>query len=141
MIARYRSARDPNNRIRSMKFLSYLTRFITNFVFLAVVYYSLNLMDKYQQRFVLAVLVLVYCVLHAVNAFRAFGFFRRIERLEVETRRLGAVLEAGPADAAARRLLIGNVSGPRRSAEMMTYMDLMFLAIIAVLCIAKIVTD
>jgi hypothetical protein len=123
-----------------MKILSYLTRFISNFVFLAVVYYSLNLMEKYQQRFVLAVLVLVYCVLHAINAFRSFGFFRRIERLEVETRRLGAVLEAGPADAAARRLLIGNVAGPRRSAEMMAYMDLMFLVIIVLLCVAKIVT-
>jgi hypothetical protein len=141
MIARYQSAGDSKDRTRFMKILSYLTRFITNFVFLAVVYYSLNLMEKYQQRFVLAVLVLVYCALHAVNAFRSFGFFRRIERLEVEMRRIGAVLEAGPADAAARRLLIGNVAGPRRSAEMMTYMDLMFLVIIVLLCIAKIVTD
>jgi hypothetical protein len=124
-----------------MKFLSYLARFIANFVFLAVVYYSLNLMEKYQQRFVLATLVLVYCVLHAITAFRSLNFFRKIERLELETRRLGSMLDAGPADAASRRLIIGNVAGPRRGAEMMTYMDLMFLAIIVLLCVTKIVTD
>ena len=37
-----------------MKFLSYLYRFASNFVFLALVYYSLNSMDKYNQRAVVA---------------------------------------------------------------------------------------
>jgi hypothetical protein len=124
-----------------MKFLSYLARFISNFAFLAVVYYSLNLMEKYQQRFVLAVLVLVYCALHTITAFRSFDFYRKIERLEIEARRLGTSVDSGPADVAARKIVIGNVVGRRRSAEMMTYMDLMFLVIIVLLCVAKIVTE
>jgi hypothetical protein len=124
-----------------MTFLNYFARFISNFAFLTVVYYSLNLIEKYQQRFILAALVLFYCVLHAVNAFRAFDFFHKIERLELETRRLGSMLDAGPADTAARKAIIGNVAGRRRSAEMMTYMDLMFLVIIVLLCGVKIVTE
>ena len=43
-----------------MKFLSYAYRFLSNFVFLALVYYSLNFMEKYQQRAIVAILVLVY---------------------------------------------------------------------------------
>ena len=31
-----------------MKFLGYAYRFISNFVFLALVYYSLNLVEKYR---------------------------------------------------------------------------------------------
>ena len=37
-----------------MKFLSYAYRFLSNFIFLALVYYSLNFMEKYQQRAVVA---------------------------------------------------------------------------------------
>jgi len=124
-----------------MTFLGYFNRFISNFVFLALVYYSLNLMEKYQQRFVLAVLVLVYCALHALSAFRAFYFYQRIERLELEARRLGGVVGSGPSETAARKIIIGDVAGLRRSGEMKTYMDLMFLTMIVLLCIAKIVTD
>lgn len=124
-----------------MKFLGYLSRFISNFVFLTLVYYSLNLMEKYQQRFILAVLILVYSALHAVAAFRSFYFFHRIERLEKETRRLGAAVGSGPSEMAARKLIIGDVAGLRRSGEMSTYMDLMFLMLVMLLCVAKIVTD
>jgi hypothetical protein len=42
-----------------MKFLSYAYRFLSNFVFLALVYYSLNFLEKYQQRAIVAILVLV----------------------------------------------------------------------------------
>ncbi len=38
-----------------MKFLSHAYRFVSNFVFLALVYYSLNFMEKYQQRAILAI--------------------------------------------------------------------------------------
>ncbi|NVN86695.1 MAG: hypothetical protein HXX15_11470 [Rhodopseudomonas sp.] len=124
-----------------MTFLSYFNRFISNFVFLALVYYSLNLMEKYQQRFILAVLVLVYCALHAVTAFRSFYFYQRIERLELEARRLGGVVGSGPSETAARKIIIGDVASLRRSGEMKTYMDLMFLTMIVLLCIAKIVTE
>jgi hypothetical protein len=122
-----------------MTFLSYLIRFISNFVFLALVYYSLNLLEDYQPKFILAVLFLVYCALHAVMAFRSFYFYQRVERLELEARRLGGLVGSGPSDAAARRVIIGNVAGLRRSGEMKAYMDLMFLGLIVVLCIAKIV--
>jgi len=83
-----------------MTFLSYAYRFISNFVFLALVYYSLNFMEKYPQRAVLAVLVLVYAGMHAASALRSFYFFQRIERLEIEARRLSAAAAEGPNAAA-----------------------------------------
>ena len=67
-----------------MKFLGYAYRFASNFVFLAAVYYSLNLLEKYPQRAVLAVLILIYAGMHAASALRAFHFFQRIERLEAK---------------------------------------------------------
>ena len=66
-----------------MLFLSYAYRFLSNFVFLALVYFALNFLDKYQHRVVVAVLVLVYAGMHAASALRSFHFFQRIERLEV----------------------------------------------------------
>ena len=33
-----------------MRLLSFAYRFLSNFIFLALVYYSLNSMEKYQQR-------------------------------------------------------------------------------------------
>jgi hypothetical protein len=61
-----------------MKFLGHVYRVVSNFIFLALVYYSLNLMEKYPQRAVLAILVLVYAVMRAVTAFRSFYLFQRI---------------------------------------------------------------
>ena len=61
-----------------MKFLGFAYRFGSNFVFLALVYYSLNFMEKYSQRAILAILVLVYAAMRAVSAFRSFYFFQRI---------------------------------------------------------------
>ena len=71
-----------------MLFLSYAYRFLSNFVFLALVYLALNFLEKYQHRVVVAVLVLVYAGMHAASALRSFHFFQRIERLEAEARRL-----------------------------------------------------
>jgi hypothetical protein len=122
-----------------MKFLSYAYRFISNFLFLALVYYSLNFMDKYNQRAVLAILVLVYSAMRAVSALRSFYFFQRIERLEVEARRLSAA--AGDSAANQRKLLINEVSGLRQGGEMKAYIDLLFLALIVLLCVSKIVTN
>ena len=124
-----------------MTFVSYLTRFVSNFVFLALVYYSLNLLEKYDQRAVLAILVLVYALMRAGSALRSFGFFRRIERLETETRRLGSVLETGHAETGTRRKIVNDVATLRRTGEMMSYMDLMFLTLIVLLCITKIVSN
>ena len=124
-----------------MKLLSYTYRFVSNFVFLALVYYSLNFMDKYQQRAVVAILVLVYAAMRAATALRSFLFFQKIGRLELEARRLAGLTGEGPASLASRKQIVTDVSVLRRTGEMNSYIDLLFLAIIVLLCISKIVTD
>jgi hypothetical protein len=124
-----------------MRILSLAYRFLSNFLFLALVYYSLNFMEKYQQRAVLAILVLVYAATRATSSFRSFYFFQRIERLEIEARRLAGVAGEGPASSATRNKVVGEVSVLRRDGEMKSYIDLLFLALVILLCISKIVTD
>jgi hypothetical protein len=123
-----------------MKILSYAYRFLSNFIFLALVYFSLNFMDKYQNRATLAILVLVYSAMRAASAIRSFYFFQRIERLELEARRLAAIAAEGPAAAAARKQIVIEVGGLRQAGEMKSYIDLLFLALIVLLCVSKIVT-
>src|ERR1700722_166789 len=118
-----------------MKFLSYVYRFVSNFVFLALVYFSLNFMEKYQQRAILAILVLVYSAMRAASALRSFYFFQRIERLEVEARRLANVAGEGSAQ---RRQIIAEVGDLRQAGEMKSYIDLLFLALMVLLCVSKI---
>jgi hypothetical protein len=89
-----------------MKFLGFAYRFVSNFIFLALVYYSLNFMERYQQRAILAILVLVYATMRAATAFRSFYFFQRIERLELDARRLAGVAGDGPAASASRRQIV-----------------------------------
>jgi hypothetical protein len=125
-----------------MKFLGYAYRFLSNFVFLALVYYSLNFMEKYQQRAIVAILVLVYASMRAVSAFRSFYFYQRVERLELEARRMAGLLAGeGPAADASRKQIVNSVGTLRRDGEMKSYIDLMFLALVVLLCISKIVTD
>jgi hypothetical protein len=124
-----------------MKFLSFIYRALSNFIFLLLVYYSLNFLDKYQQRAVVAILVLVYSGMRAATALRSFYFFQRIERLEGEARRLVSMTGEGPAAAASRKHIVSDVSVLRRAGEMNTYIDLLFLALIVLLCISKIVTE
>jgi hypothetical protein len=124
-----------------MKFLSYAYRFVSNFVFLALVYFALNFLEKYQQRAVVAILVLVYASMRASSALRSFYFFQRIERLEVEARRLSGLAGEGPAAASQRKVIVTEVGALRQAGEMKAYIDLLFLAIIVLLCITKIVTD
>ncbi len=112
-----------------------------NFLLLALVYYSLNLMEKYPQRAVLAILVLVYAATRATSAFRSFYFFQRIERLEIEARRLAGVAGEGPASSATRKQVVNEVSALRRDGEIKSYIDLLFLALVILLCISKIVTN
>ena len=78
-----------------MKFLGYAYRFVSNFVFLALVYYGLNFLEKYPQRVMVAVLMLIYAGMHAASALRSFYFFQRIERLEGEARRLARLAGRG----------------------------------------------
>jgi hypothetical protein len=124
-----------------MKFLSHAYRFTSNFVFLALVYYSLNFIEKYQQRAILAILVLIYSAMRAASALRSFYFFQRIERLELEARRLAGAAGEGPAASASRKQIVSDVSVLRRAGEMNSYIDLLFLAMIVLLCISKIVAD
>ena len=123
-----------------MLFLGYACRFISNFVFLALVYFALNFLEKYQHRTIVAVLVLVYAGMHAATALRSFHFFQRIERLELEARRLVAATGDRPNSTSARQQLITDVSALRHAGEMKSYVDLLFLALVMLLCIAKIVT-
>jgi hypothetical protein len=124
-----------------MQLLSYAYRFLSNFVFLALVYLALNFLEKYQHRVVVAILVLVYASMHAASALRSFHFFQRIERLELEARRLVAALGEGPNSTSTRKQVVTDVSALRHAGEIKAYIDLLFLAIVILLCIAKIVTN
>jgi hypothetical protein len=124
-----------------MTFLSYAYRFLSNFVFLVLVYFSLNFMEKYERRAIVAILVLVYAGMHAASALRSFYFFQRIERLEVEARRLAAAAAEGPNSAASRKQIVGDVVKLRHAGEVKSYIDLLFLALVILLCVAKIVTN
>ena len=124
-----------------MLFLSYAYRFLSNFVFLALIYFALNFLEKYQHRVVVAVLVLVYAGMHAASALRSFHFFQRIERLELEARRLVAALGEGPNSTSTRKQVITEVSALRQAGEIKAYIDILFLAIVILLCVAKIVND
>jgi hypothetical protein len=124
-----------------MKYLSYAYRFVSNFAFLALVYFSRNFVGSYQQRAIVAALVLAYASMRAISAARTFYFFKSIEKLELETRRLGGLAGEGPAAVAQRKATVKDVVDQRQAGEMKSYIDLLFLGIIVVLCIAKIVTD
>ena len=123
-----------------MKILGYIYRFVSNFVFLALVYFSLNFMEKYQHRAIVAILVLVYASMRAISALRSFDFFQSIERLETRSappRRAG---RGGPGRTASRKQIVSEVGALRRDGEMKSYVDLLFLAMVVLLCVAKIVT-
>jgi hypothetical protein len=124
-----------------MRILSHAYRFISNFLFLALVYYSLNFMEKYPQRATLAILVLVYAGMRAATVLRSFYFFQRIERLEFEARRLAGLTGDGPAALSQRKQIVTDVTALRRVGEIDSYIDLLFLAMIVLLCISKIVTN
>ena len=95
-------------------------------------------MEKYHNRAILAILVLVYTGMRAASTLRSFYFFQKIERLEVEARRL---MSTAGDSAPSRKQAVSDVGGLRRDAEMKAYMDLFFLACIVLLCVAKIVTE
>ena len=124
-----------------MGFLSHVYRFASNFVFLTLVYYSLNFMEKYQQRAVVAILVLIYVAMRSATALRSFLFFQRIERLELEARRLSGLTGEGPVASASRKQVVTDVSVLRRAGEINAYIDLLFLAMVVLLCVSKIVTN
>ena len=124
-----------------MKFLGYAYRFASNFVFLAAVYYSLNLMEKYPQRAMLALLDSDLCR-HARGVRAALVLFLPAHRAPggrgTAARRYRW---QGPNAAAARKQIVGDVAELRHAGEIKSYIDLLFLALVILLCIAKIVTN
>jgi len=115
--------------------LSYCYRFVSNFAFLAVVYFTLNFLTKYEERTIIAALVLAYSIMRVVSTLRQFHFYTRIERLEAEAR----AVAINVADTPTKKLVIREVAMLRHQGELKAYIDLLFLGLITILCIAKIV--
>jgi hypothetical protein len=123
-----------------MRALSFIYRIASNFAFLAVTYSSLNYIEKYEHRAVLALLILLYAAMRSLTVLRSFQFFNRIERLEVESRRLlNALSEA--AGMVPSKQVVTEVSVLRHDGEIKAYIDLFFLAAVVILCVAKITTN
>jgi hypothetical protein len=59
----------------------------------------------------------------------------------VEARRLSGLTAEGPAASASRKHIVNDVANLRRDGEMKSYIDLLFLALVMLLCISKIVTS
>jgi hypothetical protein len=134
-------ATDSDRPEHKMILLSYLYRFVSNFVFLTLVYFSLNFLERYPHRAIVSILVLTYATMHVVSALRSFYFFQRIERLEIEAQRLSLAAAEGPSSTASRKQIVGDVAVLRHAGEIKSYIDLLFLALVILLCIAKIVTN
>lgn len=114
-----------------MIILSYAYRFASNFAFLAFVYFTLNFLTKYEERTIIAALVLAYSIMRVVSAIRQFHFYSRIERLESAA--------GSGSEAPGRKQVIREVALLRHQGELKAYMDLLFLGLISLLCIAKII--
>jgi hypothetical protein len=124
-----------------MRFLSFVYRFATNFTFLALVYLSLNYIEKYNNRAILAIAILIYAGMRAASALRTFYFFQRIERLEIEARRVIALVTQGGATSPIKKQTVADVTLLRRDGEIKSYIDLFFLAAVVLLCVARIIND
>lgn len=122
-------------RGRALAVVSYSYRFVSNFAFLAVVYFTLNFLTRYEERTIIAALVLAYSAMRVVSALRLFQFYSRIERLEAEARAAATNVTDSPM----KKQAIREVSVLRHQGELKAYMDLLFLGLISLLCIAKIV--
>ena len=59
----------------ALTIISYAYRFMSNFAFLAVVYFTLNFLTKYEERTIIAALVLAYSIMRVVSAVRQFHFY------------------------------------------------------------------
>ena len=79
--------------------------------------------------------MLAYSLMRVVSALRQFHFYSRIERLEAEVR--NAVTNV--ADLPGKKQAIREVAMLRHQGELKAYMDLLFLGLITLLCIAKII--
>lgn len=119
-----------------MVLVSYVYHFMVNFMLLATAYFGLSLLTRYDQRAILAVMILVYALLRTVSVLRSFGFMHRVERLEHELRRFMSAITT--TDTVARRQLVSDIALSRRHGELKAYIDLLFLCLVALLCLARI---
>ena len=122
-----------------MRLLSFIYRVLSNFAFLAMAYFSLNYIEKYNNRAILAIAILLYAGMRAATALRSFYFFQRIEKLEIESRRVIALVTQGGATSPIKTRTVADVALLRRDGEIKSYIDLFFLAAVVLLCVAKIV--
>jgi hypothetical protein len=123
-----------------MRALSLIYRVVSDFALLAATYFSLNYMEQYQHRAMLAMLILVYAGMRSVSVLRSFQFFSRIERLEIEVRRIIKALGEAAAGTTTKQV-VTEVGVLRQDGEWKAYIDLFFLAAIVIVCAAKIVTN
>jgi len=123
-----------------MRLFSFIYRAASNFALLAATYPSLNYIEQYQNRAILAMVILSYAGMRSVTVLRSFQFFSRIERLELELRRILNALGEAAAGTSTRQV-VSEVSVLRHDGEQKSYVDLFFLAAIVILCAAKIVTN
>lgn len=123
-----------------MRLFSFIYRALSNFALLAATYLSLNYIEQYQNRAILAMVILSYAGMRSVTVLRSFQFFSRIERLELELRRVLNALGEAAAKTSTRQV-VSDVSVLRHDGERKSYIDLFFLAAIVILCAAKIVTN
>src|SRR3954451_5369634 len=124
-----------------MNFTGLAYRFVSNFVFVAAVFLSLNYVEKYDNRAVLALVVLIYAGMRAVTVVRTLHFFGRIEKMETDVRRLAGMLGDGPVAQVVSKQVVSDVGSLRKDGERKSYMDLFFLAAIVILCVSKLVTN
>lgn len=124
-----------------MRLLSYVYRFLTNFGFLVMVYLSLNYIEKYNNRAILAIAILVYAGMRGATALRSFYLFQCIEKLEIEARRVIALVTQGGAKSPIKVKTVADVTLLRRDGEIKSYIDLFFLAAVVLFCVAKIIRD
>jgi|SRR4051794_1344391 hypothetical protein len=122
-----------------MNFASLIYRFFSNFAFLAAIYLSLNYIEKYENRAILAIVILIYAGMRAVSVLRSFHFFGRIEKLESDVRRLAGMLGDGPVGQVVNKQTMKDVGQLRRDGEKKSYIDLFFLAAVVIFCVSKLI--
>ena len=88
-----------------------------------------------------AAVVLSGIAMRAAIALRSFVFFQRIERLEIEARRVIALVTQGGATSPIKAKTVADVTLLRRDGEIKAYVDLFFLAAVVLLCVARIIRD
>lgn len=113
-------------------------RILSNLALVTLTYFSLNALERHQQRLLLAVFILGYASLRAATVLKSVWFLHGIEILEAEMRRLGQLARAPVL--LSRSKIISDVASTRSGDEAMAYVELLTLAVTILICIAQIAT-